>query len=117
MTSRRHVLGLLVLGRCLLIAVYGRSFAGNRDLIVLLTMSMMVSSITVPYAQGLVSLESAKAEAVVNMAYVVLIFSIGIPAIRAYAALGAAATLLVTSIVAAYVRLRVFARARRLGTC
>jgi hypothetical protein len=63
-----------------------------------------------PYSRGLFSLERAKVDMLINVASVALMFTIGIAAVRSYAALGAAAALLVSSAITAVIRMRVFAR-------
>lgn len=52
----------------------------------------------------------------VNIVMVTLMFTIGIAAVRQYAAVGAAAALLVSSAIAAAIRIQVFAREIRRST-
>jgi hypothetical protein len=55
-------------------------------------------------------LDSAKADTLINVLWVVLLFTAGIVAVRSYAALGAAVALLASSSITAGVRIVVFAR-------
>jgi O-antigen/teichoic acid export membrane protein len=71
---------------------------------------MLISSLMYPYSQGLFSLERAKADTLVNVVSVALLFTIGIAAVKSYAAVGAATALLVSTSITALIRIRVFAR-------
>ena len=90
--------------------VYGKAYAGSAVVVFLLALNMLISSLMYPYSQGLFSLERAKADTLVNVVTVALLFTVGIAAVKSYAALGAAAALLVSSGIAALIRIGVFAR-------
>jgi O-antigen/teichoic acid export membrane protein len=103
------VLILAVWGERIVTGVYGKAYGSSAAIVLLLAVNMLISSLMFPYSQGLFSLERAKADTLVNVVTVALLFTIGIAAIKSYAALGAAAALLVTSGVTALIRVGVFA--------
>jgi O-antigen/teichoic acid export membrane protein len=104
------VLILAVWGERIVTGVYGKAYGGSAAVVLLLPVNMLISSLMFPYSQGLFSLERAKADTLVNVVTVALLFTVGIAAIKSYAALGAAAALLVTSGITALIRVGVFAR-------
>jgi O-antigen/teichoic acid export membrane protein len=104
------VLILAVWGERIVTGVYGKAYGGSAAVVLLLAVNMLISSLMFPYSQGLFSLERAKADTLVNVVTVALLFTVGIAAIKSYAALGAAAALLVTSGITALIRVGVFAR-------
>jgi O-antigen/teichoic acid export membrane protein len=104
------VLILMGWGEHLVTGVYGKAYAGSAGIVFLLALNTLISSLMYPYSQGLFSLERAKADTLVNVVTVVLLFTIGIAAVKSYAALGAAAALLGSSIITALIRVGVFAR-------
>jgi O-antigen/teichoic acid export membrane protein len=110
------VVVLAAYGDRLIIAIYGTTYSGTADVLFLLAADMVIRSIANPYSQGLFSLECAKADTLVNVLWVALLFTVGIAAVKFYAALGAAAALLVSSGVAALIRIGVFAREIRRPT-
>jgi O-antigen/teichoic acid export membrane protein len=97
-------------GDRIVMGVYGKSYSGNAVVLFLLALNMLINSSTNTYSQGLFSLKSAKADTLVNLVWVVLLFTIGIVAIRTYAALGAAVTLLVSGVLTSVIRIAVFVR-------
>jgi O-antigen/teichoic acid export membrane protein len=104
------VLILVIWGERIVTGVYGNAYAGSSSVVFLLALNMLISSLMYPYSQGLFSLERAKADTLVNVVAVVMLFTIGIAAVKFYAALGAAAALLVSSGITALIRVGVFAR-------
>jgi len=104
------VLILAVWGERIVTGVYGKAYAGSAVIVFLLALNMLVSSLMYPYSQGLFSLERAKADTLVNVLTVAVLFTVGIAAVESYAALGAAAALLLSSIITALIRVGVFAR-------
>ena len=104
------VLVLAGFGEPILTGVYGKAYAGAAGILVLLAATLLVSSLANPFSQGLFTLECAKADTVVNVIWVALLFTLGIPAVKWYAAIGAAATLFVTTSATAAIRIGVFAR-------
>jgi O-antigen/teichoic acid export membrane protein len=97
-------------GEHITIAIYGRAYAGSAAVIFLLALNMLIGSLMYPYSQGLFSLERAKEDTLVNVVAVILLFTVGIAAVKFYAALGAAVALLSSSIITAVIRVGVFAR-------
>ena len=104
------VLALGAFGERIVTGVYGMAYAGSAAVLFLLGLNMLINSLTNPYSQGLFNLDSAKADTLINVLWVVLLFTAGIVAVRSYAALGAAVALLASSSITAGVRIVVFAR-------
>lgn len=104
------VLTLGVWGERIVTGVYGKAYAGSAVVLFLLGLNLLINTLTNPFSQGLFTLDSAKADTLINALWVVLLFTIGIVAVRSYAAIGAAVALLVSSSVTAAVRMGVFAR-------
>jgi O-antigen/teichoic acid export membrane protein len=104
---------VVTLGACgerIVTGVYGMAYAGSAAVLFLLGLNMLINTLTNPYSQGLFNLDSAKADTLINVLWVVLLFTVGIVAVRLYAATGAASALLVSSSITAAVRIGVFAR-------
>ena len=104
------VLVLAGFGEPILTGVYGNAYAGAAGILLLLAATLLVNALANPYSQGLFTLECAKADTFVNVVWVTLLFTLGIPAVKWHAALGAAATLFVTSSATTAIRIGVFAR-------
>jgi O-antigen/teichoic acid export membrane protein len=90
--------------------IYGNSYNGATVVILLLALNMLVNSITNPFAQGLFNLKCAKADMLVNIISVTFLFTIGIPIVKLYAAVGAAAALLTSSAIVACIKIAIFRR-------
>lgn len=107
------VLVLAGFGERIVTAVYGRAYNGTAGVVFLLAANMLVNSLANPYSQGLFNLRCAKADMFVNAVSVAILFAAGIPAVKSYAALGAAMALFASSSIAAGIRIGVFARELR----
>jgi O-antigen/teichoic acid export membrane protein len=103
------VLTLGAWGERIVTGVYGMAYAGSAAVLFLLGLNMLINTMTNPYSQGLFNLDSAKADALINALWVGLLFTVGIVAVRSYAAIGAAVALLASSSITAGVRIGVFA--------
>jgi O-antigen/teichoic acid export membrane protein len=90
--------------------LYGKTYSGNSGVIFLLALSTMIGSLMYPYSQALFSMELAKLDTLVNIFSVVVLFTVGVAAVKFYAAFGAAAALVFTYCIAAIIRVGVFAR-------
>lgn len=104
------VLVLAIGGERIVTGVYGKAYAGNSEVVCLLALNMLISALTYPYSRGLFSLERAKSDMIINVVAVTLLFTVGLVAMKSYAALGAAATLLTTSSITAAIRIGIFSR-------
>ena len=103
------VLTLGAFGERIVIRVYGVTYAGSATVLFLLGLNMLINTLTNPYSQGLFNLDSAKADTLINVLWLALLFTVGIFAVRSYAADGAAVALLASSTITAAVRIGVFA--------
>lgn len=101
---------MAVFGERILTAVYGKGYGGTAAVLVLLALNMLIITLAKPYSQGLFSLECAKADTFVNVVWVSLLIAVGVPAVKAYGAFGAAATMLACSSLAVGIKIIVFAR-------
>jgi O-antigen/teichoic acid export membrane protein len=104
------VLVLAGFGDRIVTRVYGNAYAGSAGVVLLLALNMLIGALVYPYCCGLYALECSKADMLINLVAVTLLFTIGIVAVKSYAALGAAATLLVSSSVTTVIRITIFAR-------
>jgi O-antigen/teichoic acid export membrane protein len=107
------VIAMAGFGERLLTGIYGAGYGGTRGTLILLALTLLVTTQSRPYSQGLFSLGCAKTDTLVNVVWVVLMIAVGIPAVRSYAAFGAAATMAATSSMAAAIRMAAFARETR----
>jgi len=104
------VLVLAGFGGRIVTGVYGNAYAGGAGVVLLLALNMLIGALTYPYCCGLFSLECSKADLLINLVAVTLLFTLGVAAVKSYAALGAAAALFVSSSVTAAIRIGVLAR-------
>lgn len=107
------VLVLASSGERIVTGVYGKTYTGTAAVVLLLAVNMLINSLAKPYTQGLFNLQCARADMLVNVVSVVILFTIGIPAVKSYAALGAATAVLASSTIAAGMRIGVFAHELR----
>jgi O-antigen/teichoic acid export membrane protein len=104
------VLVLVTFGDRILVAVYGGEYSGAIALLFPLSANILINSLSGPYAQGLFNLKRAKADMFVNVVSIVLLFTIGIFAVKFYGTLGAATALLASTLVATGIRMAIFTR-------
>lgn len=97
-------------GRYLIERIYGSSYDGATIVILLLALNMLVNSIVTPFAQGLFNLNCARADMVVNLINVVLLFTVGVPVVKFYGATGAAFALVGSNAILACVKIAIFKR-------
>jgi O-antigen/teichoic acid export membrane protein len=107
------VISMAIFGERLLTGIYGGGYGGTEAILVLLALNLLVVTLAKPYSQGLFSLNCAKADTFVNVVWVALLIVVGVPAIKSYASLGAAATMLMSSSIAVAIKIVVFARKAR----
>jgi O-antigen/teichoic acid export membrane protein len=110
------VIFMATLGERLLSGIYGQGFGGTRGILVLLSLNLLVVTLAKPYSQGLFSLECAKADTFVNVLWVALMIMVGVPAVRSFASLGAAATMLASGCIAVAIKIVVYGREARRHT-
>jgi O-antigen/teichoic acid export membrane protein len=103
------VLVLAGWGDYIVIGLYGGAYAGNGGVILLLALNLLVTVLAYPFFCGLFTLERTKADLLINLVAIALLFTIGIAAVRSYAALGTAVAMFVTTGVTTVIRMRVFA--------
>jgi O-antigen/teichoic acid export membrane protein len=97
-------------GERIVTGVYGKAYAGSESVVILLALNLVITALMFPYARGLFSLDCARVDMYINVVGVVLMFTVGIAAVKLYAAPGAATALLASSAVTAVIRIGVFAR-------
>jgi O-antigen/teichoic acid export membrane protein len=98
------VITLSGVGERLVTRVFGPAFTGTSVILSLLAWNLLVNSMTNPYSQGLFTLNRAKEDTAINAAWVGILLAAGVFAVRSYSALGAAATLLASSVLTALIR-------------
>jgi O-antigen/teichoic acid export membrane protein len=102
---------LLCKGGILVAIVYGQAYSNNATAVSLLAVNLLLSAVTFPYSRGLFVLNRAKADLIVNLLGIALLFSAGLELIRIYSVVGAAASLAVSNSAMFIVRICVFERA------
>lgn len=100
-------------GGAILVKTYGPAYAGNATVIALLALNLLFTSFTYPFSRGLFTLQAARADMLINVVALVLLFTVGMAAIKTHAAAGAAAAMLLSTVVAATIRVAAFERAAR----
>jgi O-antigen/teichoic acid export membrane protein len=100
-------------GERILTRIYGQGYGGTSTILILLALNMLMITLAKPFSQGLFSMECARTDTFVNVVWVSLLIAAGIPAVRSYAALGAAVAMLGSSTVAVGIKIIAFARAVR----
>lgn len=104
------VLVLGAYGERIITGLYGITYSGSASVLFLLGLNLLVNTLTNPFSQGLFCLDCVKADTLINVLCVTLLFTLGVVAVESYAAIGAATALLVSSAVTAAVRIGVFRR-------
>jgi O-antigen/teichoic acid export membrane protein len=104
---------LAFFGERIILAFYGKAYAGTSAVVLLLALNMLVSGASFPFSRGLFSLDCAKADMLVNIVTIVLLFTVGIAMAKSYSLFGAAAALLGSTIITTAIRIGVFARQAR----
>lgn len=90
--------------------LYGDAYAGNGGVILVLALNLLITALTYPFFCGLFTLECTKADLLINLVAITLLFTVGVAAVKSYAALGTATTLFVTTVLTTVIRIGVFAR-------
>ncbi len=99
-----------VFGGVIVTLVYGEPFAGNGDLVALLMLNMLISSVAFSYSRGLFALDRAKDDFTVNLVALGLMLTLGVGLAYAYGVIGAACGLIASNIAATLLRASVFNR-------
>lgn len=102
---------LVLCGGRVLTKMYGSAYQGNDLIVSLLAINLLITAFTYPLSRGLFVLHAARADMLINVGAITFLFTFGLAAIKLHAGVGAAMTLLLTTLVSAVVRMGVFARA------
>ena len=104
------VLVLAFCGERIIVEIYGKAYGGTASVILLLGLNMLIFAVTYPFSRGLFSLGRAKADMMVNIVAVALLFTVGIALTKSHSLIGAAAALLGSTAITTAIRIGVFAR-------
>jgi O-antigen/teichoic acid export membrane protein len=104
---------LVVCGGRIMSTMYGAAYAGNGLVVALLGINVLIVAFNFPYSRGLLVLLAARADMLVSLAAIVILFTVGIAAIRTHSVVGAATALLLSTTVTTGIRVGVFTRAAR----
>jgi O-antigen/teichoic acid export membrane protein len=107
------VLVLVVFGGRIVTKMYGAAYGGNGVVVALLALNLLVAAFAFPYSRGLFALQAARADMLVNIVAIALLFTVGIAAVKSHATVGAATALLLTTMATAAIRVAVFERVAR----
>lgn len=103
------VLVLCGFGERVVVAMYGRPYAGNALIVSLLGLNLLISAVAYSFSRGLFTLDRSKSDMFVNIIALVLLLTVGVGATKAYGVLGAAAALLASNGITLLVRAVAFA--------
>jgi O-antigen/teichoic acid export membrane protein len=103
-------LALSFFGERIMTGLYGPKYAGAQTILIFLSMNLLALSFSQPYSRGLFTLNAAKADMLINVVAVMLLFAVGVMAVSRYSVAGAASALLLSTVVTAVIRFAVFAR-------
>jgi O-antigen/teichoic acid export membrane protein len=90
---------LLVCGDWLLVLFYGAKYAGNSLVLYAMAMNLVVSAATFSISRGLLAMERADVDFIINAVAVVLLLSAGLWLVQAWGVFGAALSILLTNVV------------------
>jgi O-antigen/teichoic acid export membrane protein len=88
---------LLVFGDWLLVFLYGEKYAGNSLVLYAMAMNLVVSAAMFLLSRGLLALERADVDFIINTAAIVLLLSAGLWLVRSWGVCGAAVGILLTN--------------------
>jgi O-antigen/teichoic acid export membrane protein len=97
-------------GGRLLTLLYGRQYAGNRMIVAILALNLLVSAVAFPFSRALFAVDRADLDFLVNFTALFIMVTIGLWLVRAFGPLGAAFGLLGANFSTSAVRAGVFLR-------
>lgn len=101
---------LIVWGGRLVALLYGRQYAGNNLVVVILSLNLFVSAATFSFSRALMAVERADLDFLVNFVALFIMVSLGFWLVRAFGPVGAAIGLLGATLATSAVRVGVFLR-------
>ena len=107
---------LVIFGGRIMARMYGAAYGGNGLVVALLGLNVLVVALNFPYSRGLFTLQASRADMLVNVAAIALLFTVGIAAIKSHDIVGAAFALLLSTIATTGIRMVVFGSVVR-GRC
>ncbi|HEX5473747.1 MAG TPA: glycosyltransferase [Vicinamibacterales bacterium] len=103
-------IALAIVGGRVVGVLYGAEFSGHGLAVALLAVNLLLMAAAFPLSRGLFMIGGARADALVNLAAVGVLFTFGLEAVRAYGVPGAAFALCLSSAATLVVRIVVFDR-------
>ena len=93
--------------------LYGKAFVGHQHVIRVLACNVLISGLVFPFTRGFFALQRADLDLFVNVVAIAILFVFGIPLVRHYGVMGAAAGLTLTNGLTTLMRIALFARVTR----
>lgn len=90
--------------------LYGPGYGNTQTILILLSLNLLALSFSHRYSRGLFTLQAAKADTIVNLMAVFLLFIVGVMAVKYYSVAGAAAALPLSTFAIAIMRVVAFSR-------
>jgi O-antigen/teichoic acid export membrane protein len=101
---------MFIWGGRLLTLLYGRQYAGNSLIVVLLSLNLLVTAVAFPLSRALFAINRADVDLVVNFTALFIMVTVGLWLVRAFGPIGAAIGLLGANFVTSLVRAGAFVR-------
>ena len=95
---------LCLWGELLMVWLYGKQYAGYGNHVIILGLSALVSSVTVPFAYGLIAMERCDVNFKVDLISLLITVTLGVALVKWYGAIGVAYGLLLSNFVTLFVR-------------
>jgi O-antigen/teichoic acid export membrane protein len=97
-------------GGRLVVLMYGRQYAGNRLIVSVLALNLLVSAVAFPFSRGLFAVDRADLDFLVNFTALFIMLTLGLWLVRVFGPLGAAWGLLGANFTTSVVRAAAFLR-------
>jgi O-antigen/teichoic acid export membrane protein len=99
---------MFIWGGRFLTLLYGRQYAGNRLIVAILALNLLVTATTFPLSRALFAVDRAHVDFLVNFTALFIMLTLGLWMVRAFGPLGAAVGLLLANFVTSAVRVGIF---------
>ena len=99
---------MFIWGGRFLALLYGRQYAGNRLIVAILALNLLVTAVAFSFSRALFAIDRANVDFLVNFTALFIMVTLGLWLVRAFGPIGAAFGLLGANFVASAVRVGVF---------
>ena len=99
---------MFIWGGRFLALLYGRQYAGNRLIVAILALNLLVTALAFPLSRALFAVDRARVDFLVNFTALFIMLTLGLSMVRAFGLIGAALGLLGANFATSAVRVGVF---------